>query len=129
MGQKFKPFEGDTIENLWWDALDSAGVLKDVTELVDAFLRTARDRDSFSGRMKRSLTDAGLRRPSPSLTEKREQNDGRRAASYSPTCFLSVGGVAVDDRLAMRGSFIGVSFDSADDVLFEDNGGPSFEDV
>lgn len=42
---------------------------------------------------------------------------------------LSVGEVTVDDRLAMRGIFVGVSFDSPDDVLFEDNGGPSFDDV
>ena len=49
MGQKFRPFVGDTIENPWWDALDSAGVLKDVTELVDAFLRTVRDSDSLGG--------------------------------------------------------------------------------
>ena len=41
---------------------------------------------------------------------------------------LSVGEVTVDDRLAMRGIFVGVSFDSAD-VLVEDNGGPSFDDV
>ena len=40
-----------------------------------------------------------------------------------------MGEVTVDDRLAMRGIFVGVSFDNADDVLFEDNGGPSFEDV
>lgn len=43
--------------------------------------------------------------------------------------FLSVGEVTVDDRLAMRGIFVGVSFDRADDVLFEVSGGPSFDDV
>lgn len=37
--------------------------------------------------------------------------------------------MTVDDRLAMRGIFVGVSFDRADEVLFEDNGGPSFDDV
>lgn len=42
---------------------------------------------------------------------------------------LSVGEVTVDDRLAIRGIFVGVSFDRADDVLFEDDGGPSFDDV
>lgn len=42
---------------------------------------------------------------------------------------LSVGEVTVDDRLAIRGIFVGVSFDSADDVLLEDNGGPSFDDI
>ena len=42
---------------------------------------------------------------------------------------LSVGEVTVDDRLAMRGIFVGVSFDGADDVLPEDSGGPSFDDV
>ena len=42
---------------------------------------------------------------------------------------FSVGEVTVDDRLAMRGIFVGVSFDSANDVLFDDNGGPSFDDV
>lgn len=42
---------------------------------------------------------------------------------------LSVGEVTVDDRLAIRGIFVGVSFDRADDALFEDDGGPSFDDV
>jgi hypothetical protein len=42
---------------------------------------------------------------------------------------FSVGDVTVDDRLAIRGIFVGVSFDNADDVLFEDDGGPSFDDV
>jgi len=42
---------------------------------------------------------------------------------------LSVGEATVDDRLAIRGIFVGVSFDNAKDVLFEDNGGPSFDDV
>lgn len=42
---------------------------------------------------------------------------------------LSVGEVTVDDRLAIRGIFVGVSFESAEDVLFEDNGGPSFDEV
>jgi len=40
---------------------------------------------------------------------------------------LSVGEVTVEDRLAIRGIFVGVSFDSANDA--EDNGGPSFDDV
>jgi hypothetical protein len=43
--------------------------------------------------------------------------------------FLSVGEVTVDDRLAIRGIFVGVSFDNANDALFEVNGGASFEDV
>lgn len=42
---------------------------------------------------------------------------------------LSVGEVTVDDRLAIRGIFVGVSFCSTNDALFEDNGGPSFDDV
>ena len=42
---------------------------------------------------------------------------------------LSVGEVTVDDRLAIRGIFVGVSFDSANGGLLEDNGGPSFDDV
>lgn len=42
---------------------------------------------------------------------------------------LSVGEVTVDDRLAIRGIFVGVSFDNANEVLFKDNGGPSFDDV
>lgn len=37
--------------------------------------------------------------------------------------------MTVDDRLAMRGIFVGVSFDNANDELFEDSGGPSFDDV
>ena len=41
---------------------------------------------------------------------------------------LSVGEVTVDDRLAIRGIFVGVSFDNANEVLFKDNGGPSFDD-
>ena len=41
--------------------------------------------------------------------------------------FLSVGDVTVDDRLAIRGIFVGVSFDNTEEVL--DNGGASFDDV
>jgi hypothetical protein len=45
--KSFRPFEGDNAENRWWDVLVSAGTLNDVTELVDAFLRPANDRDSL----------------------------------------------------------------------------------
>lgn len=45
--KSFRPFEGDKAENLWWDVLVSAGMLNDVTELVDAFLRPDNDKDSL----------------------------------------------------------------------------------
>ena len=39
---------------------------------------------------------------------------------------LSVGELAADDRLEIRGIFVGVSLDSAADVLSDEIGGPSF---
>lgn len=45
--RSFKPLEGDKAENLWWEVLGSTGVLNDVTELVDAFLRPVNDNESL----------------------------------------------------------------------------------
>ena len=148
----------------------SAGTLNDVTELVDAFLRPANDKDSlFAFR----VTDAtrledeevvdwrGTRDTEPVVdgearTEWREEGSFVFAEGVSKTPnsleiswlavgesldgvvsltwvlarrLLSVGEVTVEDRLAIRGIFVGVSFDNVNDVLFEDNGGPSFDDV
>lgn len=40
--------------------------------------------------------------------------------------FKVVGDVTVDDRLAIRGIFVGVSFDAAEVELFKVDGWPSF---